>query len=88
MSVHPSTPANREAAELQVTTCKVRNLDTVGSANTSLGCAEPQHSPVKTTGLASGTEPLRKGLRLTVSRQAKAAPGGVYVRPRRERCAG
>ena len=88
VSEYSTTVTDREAAEPKVTTPEVTNPDTAGSADTSLGRAEPQHFPVETTGLASGTEPLREGLRLTVSRQARAAPGGVYVRPRRGRRGG
>ena len=82
-----TTDANREAVEPRVTNPE-ENPDTAGLSDALPARHEPEQLPVESTGITSGTGPLREGLRLTVSRKARAAPGGVYVRPRRGRRGG
>ena len=71
----PEEPTNAPEAH----PANARNL------GTAEGTLSDQLAPEETAEVISGTLPLREGLRSTISRQARAAPGGVYVRPRRAR---
>lgn len=76
-----TTGAKREAEEQRAKA----NPDTVGTKDASSARTEPRQPPVESAGLTSGTGPLWEELRLTVTRKARAAVGGVYVRPCRGR---
>lgn len=68
---------------LQATPLGAQLTETGPTEETQRETASP--SSVTAIEPTPGAEPLREGLRMTVSRRARAAPGGVFVKARRGR---